>query len=145
VLSQWEQDSAGFKEMHAQKQQQLECVFYQLEENTDGGIRDNHERFLDRCEDLKSGVSLSEEHAGVLLPILALGLRVLRHAFHQFPGHRALVVPAPSGALQIPEALLHGVREEVAQLPLPNVLGQQIAHLAPVGHSIAVHLRGRRI
>ncbi|XP_017004315.2 dynein regulatory complex subunit 2 [Drosophila takahashii] len=61
VLSQWEQDSAGFKEMHAQKQQQLECVFYQLEESTDGGIRDNHERFLDRCEDLKSGMQLQLE------------------------------------------------------------------------------------
>nr|NP_611708.2 uncharacterized protein Dmel_CG30259 [Drosophila melanogaster]AAF46888.3 uncharacterized protein Dmel_CG30259 [Drosophila melanogaster] len=61
VLSQWEQDSAAFKEMHAQKQQQLECVFYQLEENTDGGIRDNHERFLDRCEDLKSGMQLQLE------------------------------------------------------------------------------------
>ncbi|XP_039483224.1 dynein regulatory complex subunit 2 [Drosophila santomea] len=61
VLSQWEQDSAVFKEMHAQKQQQLECVFYQLEENTDGGIRDNHERFLDRCEDLKSGMQLQLE------------------------------------------------------------------------------------
>lgn len=57
VLSEWEQDSARFKEMHALKQQQLECVFYQLEETTDGGIRNNHERFLDRCEDLKSGVS----------------------------------------------------------------------------------------
>jgi len=88
VLSQWEQDSAAFKEMHAQKQQQLECVFYQLEENTDGGIRDNHERFLDRCEDLKSGVSLIlvEEHVAVLLPILALRLRILRHALDQFPG-----------------------------------------------------------
>ncbi|KAH8234411.1 hypothetical protein KR038_009515 [Drosophila bunnanda] len=61
VLSEWEQDSAGFKDMHAQKQQQLECVFYQLEETTDGGIRDNHERFLDRCEDLKSGMQLQLE------------------------------------------------------------------------------------
>ncbi|KAH8309632.1 hypothetical protein KR059_012596 [Drosophila kikkawai] len=61
VLSEWEQDSAGFKDMHAQKQQQLECVFYQLEETTDTGIRDNHERFLDRCEDLKSGMQLQLE------------------------------------------------------------------------------------
>ncbi|KAH8253479.1 hypothetical protein KR032_005673 [Drosophila birchii] len=61
VLSEWEQDSAGFKDMHAKKQQQLECVFYQLEETTDGGIRDNHERFLDRCEDLKSGMQLQLE------------------------------------------------------------------------------------
>ncbi|KAH8327291.1 hypothetical protein KR074_009349 [Drosophila pseudoananassae] len=61
VLSEWEQDSASFKEMHALKQQQLECVFYQLEETTDGGIRNNHERFLDRCEDLKSGMQLQLE------------------------------------------------------------------------------------
>ncbi|EDV37598.1 uncharacterized protein Dana_GF11331 [Drosophila ananassae] len=61
VLSEWEQDSARFKEMHALKQQQLECVFYQLEETTDGGIRNNHERFLDRCEDLKSGMQLQLE------------------------------------------------------------------------------------
>ncbi|KAH8402345.1 hypothetical protein KR009_011509 [Drosophila setifemur] len=61
VLGEWEQDSNRFKEMHAQKQQQLECVFYQLEETTDGGIRDNHEHFLDRCEDLKSGMQLQLE------------------------------------------------------------------------------------
>lgn len=78
----------------------------------------------------------------MLLPILALGLGVLRHALDQLPGDGALVLPAPAHVLQIPETLLHRVREEAAQLPIPQILGQQVAHLAPVGHAIAVHLKG---
>ncbi|XP_068144431.1 dynein regulatory complex subunit 2 [Drosophila tropicalis] len=61
VLSEWTADSANFRELHAQKQHQLECVFYQVEEHTDRDVKDNHERFLDRCEDLKSGMQLQLE------------------------------------------------------------------------------------
>ncbi|XP_034653076.1 dynein regulatory complex subunit 2 [Drosophila subobscura] len=61
VLGEWELDSAGFRAMHEQKQQELECVFYQVEETTDREIKDNHERFLERCEDLKSGMQLQLE------------------------------------------------------------------------------------
>ncbi|XP_030388524.1 dynein regulatory complex subunit 2 [Scaptodrosophila lebanonensis] len=58
VLKEWEQDFAVFKAMHADRQEELECVFYQVEETTERAIKDNHERFLERVEDLKSGMQL---------------------------------------------------------------------------------------
>ncbi|XP_030572447.1 dynein regulatory complex subunit 2 [Drosophila novamexicana] len=62
VLREWKQDACIFKELQAEKQQQLECVFYQLEDSSDRAVKDNHERFLDRVEDLKSGMQLELEN-----------------------------------------------------------------------------------
>lgn len=60
----------------------------------------------------------------MLLPILALGLGVLRHALDQLLRHDALVLPSSSAGLQVAEALLHRVHEEISQLPVAQVLGQ---------------------
>ncbi|XP_017958424.1 dynein regulatory complex subunit 2 [Drosophila navojoa] len=61
VLREYKQDAAIYKDLQAEKQQQLECVFYQLEETSDRAIKDNHEAYLDRVEDLKSGMQLKLE------------------------------------------------------------------------------------
>ncbi|KAH8396813.1 hypothetical protein KR215_004592 [Drosophila sulfurigaster] len=61
VLKEWDEDSNVFRSMQTEKQQQLECVFYQVEETTDKAVKDNHERYLDRVEDLKSGMQLKLE------------------------------------------------------------------------------------
>lgn len=57
MLKEWKQDSALFRGMQTEQQEQLECVFYQVQETTDKAVKDNHEHYIDRVEDLKSGVS----------------------------------------------------------------------------------------
>ncbi|XP_034477388.1 dynein regulatory complex subunit 2 [Drosophila innubila] len=61
MLKEWNQDSSFFSSMQTEKQLELECVFYQVEETTDKHVKDNHERYLDRVEDLKSGMHLKLE------------------------------------------------------------------------------------
>ncbi|ALC42278.1 CG30259, partial [Drosophila busckii] len=61
MLKEWSQDSKYFTDMRQEKQIELECVFYQLEETSERNIKDNHERYLDRVEDLKSGMQLQLE------------------------------------------------------------------------------------
>lgn len=82
VLREYKQDASIYKDLQAEKQQQLECVFYQLEETADRTVKDNHEIYLDRVEDLKSGVSngpgfLVKYHISMFLPIVALRLCIL--------------------------------------------------------------------
>ncbi|KAH8407693.1 hypothetical protein KR222_010826, partial [Zaprionus bogoriensis] len=61
MLREWDEDSTVFRNMQTEQQQQLECVFYQVQETTDRAVKDNHERYLDRVEDLKSGMQLRLE------------------------------------------------------------------------------------
>lgn len=79
MLREWKEDSTFFRSMQTEQQEQLECVFYQVQETTDKAVKDNHERYIDRVEDLKSGVRncLIKQQILVFFPIIALRLCVL--------------------------------------------------------------------
>lgn len=145
MLKEWKQDSTFFRSKQTEQQEQLECVFYQVQETTDKAVKDNHERYIDRVEDLKSGVSYCsiKKQIFVFFPVVALRLRVLRHALDQLPRLAALVA-AVARVLQIAKALLHRVHVEVAQLAISYIFCEQIGDLAPFRLAAGIHLQGEK-
>lgn len=59
MLQQFEEDHQAMNELRSKAQDQLECVHYQLEENNDKEKNDEHEKFLEKLDDIKATVSKS--------------------------------------------------------------------------------------
>lgn len=57
LLQDFQDDNKNLKNMTAKAQKNLECVYYQLEEETESERNEAHEKYLKQLDDIKAEVS----------------------------------------------------------------------------------------